>query len=199
MPNVFVAGIALVVLTLSCALFICKPLYPIINGLLPYVGSGVSLLLHPYLWKRKEKKRLYLHRHFNEKSIVLLGCPGYLYLDLMLYYSKAEQVSLARQDLCYVHSAFAGIWSHYHKIYHKLIATHKQEFWQLTSCLLACWWPEVHLCNGQRLFDADVDVYIDAVVQTVVRIQSIECIQLHVITTALVLAPLWSYVAQMQS
>lgn len=51
MPNVFAAGIALVMLTLSCALFICKPLYPIINGLLPYVGSGVSLHLHPYLWK----------------------------------------------------------------------------------------------------------------------------------------------------
>ena len=57
----------------------------------------------------------------------------------------------------------------------------------------------MHLCNVQRLFDADVDMYIDAVVQTVVRIQSIECIQRHVITTALVLAQLWLYVAQMQS
>ncbi len=42
-PNVFAAGIALVILTLSCALFICKPLYPITNGLLPYIGSGISL------------------------------------------------------------------------------------------------------------------------------------------------------------
>lgn len=50
MPNVFVAGIALVVLTLSCALFICKPLHPIINRLLPYVGSGVPLCLHSCLY-----------------------------------------------------------------------------------------------------------------------------------------------------
>ena len=47
-PNAFVAGIALVVLTLSCALFICKPLYPIINRLLPYIGAGVSPHLCSY-------------------------------------------------------------------------------------------------------------------------------------------------------
>lgn len=77
MPNVFVAGIALVLLTLSCALFICKPLYPIINTLLPYVGSGASLHLYSYLY-------------------------------LTLYYNRAEQVSLTRQDLCYSHLASVG-------------------------------------------------------------------------------------------
>lgn len=38
-PNVLVAGIALVVLTISCALFLCKPLYPLINWVLPRVGA----------------------------------------------------------------------------------------------------------------------------------------------------------------
>ncbi len=105
-PNVFVAGIALVVLTLSCALFICKPLYPIINRLLPYVGSGVSLHLYSYLY-------------------------------LTLYYSTAEQVSLARQELCNTHLAFAGIWNHYHKVLSQILLQHKRKFWQSTSCLLA--------------------------------------------------------------
>lgn len=157
-PNVFVAGIALVMLTLSCALFICKPLYPIINRLLPYVGSGVSPYLHSYLY-------------------------------LMLYYSKAEQVSLARQDLCHKHLAFAGTWNHYYKNYHNA----KQNF---------------HVClhdGGLRWICVmssicpDINIYIDAVVKTVERIQSMECIQQHVITTALVLAQLWSSVAQMQN
>ncbi|DBA91626.1 TPA: hypothetical protein ACH3X1_003234 [Trebouxia sp. C0004] len=44
-PNVFVAGIALVMLTLSCALFLCKPLYPIINRLLPYLGSDPEKII----------------------------------------------------------------------------------------------------------------------------------------------------------
>jgi len=40
LPNIFVATLALFVLTISCALFICKPLHPLIKRLLPYVGSG---------------------------------------------------------------------------------------------------------------------------------------------------------------
>ena len=42
-PNVLIAGIALVVLTISCALFICKPLYPLLNWVLPHVGAGMLL------------------------------------------------------------------------------------------------------------------------------------------------------------
>ena len=63
--------------------------------------------------------------------------PGYSYLYLTLYYSTAEKDSLARPDLCHTHLVFAGVWNHYHKIHHKLITTKKQEFWQLTSSLLA--------------------------------------------------------------
>ncbi len=55
------------------------------------------------------------------------------------------------------------------------------------------------LCDVQHLSSADINSYIDAVVKTVECIQSMECIQQRAITTALVLAQLWSSVAQMQN
>jgi len=57
----------------------------------------------------------------------------------------------------------------------------------------------VDLCDVQHLSSADINSYIDAVVKTVECIQSMECIQQRAITTALVLAQLWSSVAQMQN
>jgi len=48
----------------------------------------------------------------------------------------------------------------------------------------------VGLRDVQHLFNADVDMYIHAVVRTVVRIQAMECIQQHAIPTAVLLAQL---------
>ncbi len=104
----------------------------------------------------------------------------------MLYYTKAEQASLATQDLNHAHLAFAGIWNWYHTMYRKFITTENRRIWAI-DFLSAC---VMDLCDGQHLSNADFDMYIDAVMKTVVRIQSIECIQQHVITTASVLAQL---------
>ncbi len=87
-------------------------------------------LLEPYLWNRTENT---FQRHFNEKPIITLGCPGCSNLDLMVYYSKVEQVSLARRDLWHMHLASVGTWKHWLQN----LPQPTTEFWQLTSCLLA--------------------------------------------------------------
>lgn len=40
MPNVVVAAIGLAVMTLACAIFICRPLHPLIAKVLPSIGAG---------------------------------------------------------------------------------------------------------------------------------------------------------------
>ena len=71
-------------------------------------------------------------------------------------------------------------------MYHKFITTENTRVWAI-DFLSACM---MDLCDVQHLSNADFDMYIDAVMKTVVRIQSIECIQQHVISTALLLAQL---------
>ena len=45
-PNVFVAAIGLAVLTLACAIFICRPLHPLLSKILPSIGAGASFSSH---------------------------------------------------------------------------------------------------------------------------------------------------------
>ena len=41
-PNVIVAAIGLAVLTLACAIFICRPLHPLLARVLPSIGAGAA-------------------------------------------------------------------------------------------------------------------------------------------------------------
>lgn len=61
-----VAAIALLMLTFSCAMFICKPLHPLINRLLSYVGSSKLQMLGLLIC---------LHRCFCTTSL-LAECPA---------------------------------------------------------------------------------------------------------------------------
>lgn len=41
-PNALVASLGLAVMTVACAIFICRPLHPLLSRLLPKIGGGVT-------------------------------------------------------------------------------------------------------------------------------------------------------------